>query len=560
MKNLVVTVLDTTGIQSYIFGSNRLRENVGSSYLVAQSTDSWVKEILRQLEEEKDWKIQISDHQKLENKSYIEDGDLTAELVYAGGGNTVLLFQTIDHAKNFTKKLSRKILKEAPGINLVVAHKEFDWNNKSYLLYNVIQDVMTNDIEIAKQKSVLSSPLLGLGVTASCESTQLVAVGMSEKFEDDEPYLISREIQKKLDAARQYANDKLKEIFPSQYDYPLRFDQMGRSLGESSYIAVVHADGNNMGKRFQELSKGKENREYITAIQQLSHDVYQAGVQALQSVIKVLENAIEKVDENDKKVNKVKNQFILKGNYLPIRPIVYGGDDVTFVCDGRLGLELARLYLEEFERFTVDFSDGKGKATACAGVCVVKSHYPFARAYQISEDLCKSAKKFIKEERFDSRKVSAIDWHFASSGLFGLIKDIREREYSEDQGSLVMRPVLIDKHDKYDSEWRTWKGFQDVVEGFNKGRWKNKNIKQAEDVIVNRNKIIALRDVLRRGGEATQEFLSTYQIANLPIYPESSCDLETLSSTGWLEECGYFDAIEAMEFYFSLIVEDLVSE
>ncbi|MFN9670858.1 MAG: hypothetical protein ACK573_18980, partial [Pseudanabaena sp.] len=94
MKNLVVTVLDTTGIQSYIFGSNRLRENVGSSYLVAQSTDSWVKEILRQLEEEKDWKIQISDHQKLENKSYIEDGDLTAELVYAGGGNTVLLFQT----------------------------------------------------------------------------------------------------------------------------------------------------------------------------------------------------------------------------------------------------------------------------------------------------------------------------------------------------------------------------------------------------------------------------------------------------------------------------------
>jgi len=456
MKNLVVTVLDTTGIQSYIFGSNRLRENVGSSYLVAQSTDSWVKEILRQLEEEKDWKIQISDHQKLENKSYIEDGDLTAELVYAGGGNTVLLFQTIDHAKNFTKKLSRKILKEAPGINLVVAHKEFDWNNKSYLLYNVIQDVMTNDIEIAKQKSVLSSPLLGLGVTASCESTQLVAVGMSEKFEDDEPYLISREIQKKLDAARQYANDKLKEIFPSQYDYPLRFDQMGRSLGESSYIAVVHADGNNMCKRFQELSKGK--------------------------------------------------------------------------------------------------------ATACAGVCVVKSHYPFARAYQISEDLCKSAKKFIKEERFDSRKVSAIDWHFASSGLFGLIKDIREREYSEDQGSLVMRPVLIDKHDKYDSEWRTWKGFQDVVEGFNKGRWKNKNIKQAEDVIVNRNKIIALRDVLRRGGEATQEFLSTYQIANLPIYPESSCDLETLSSTGWLEECGYFDAIEAMEFYFSLIVEDLVSE
>jgi hypothetical protein len=26
---------------------------------------------------------------------------------------------------------------------------------------------------------------------------------------------------------------------------------------------------------------------------------------------------------------------------LPFRPIVFGGDDVTFICDGRLGLSLA---------------------------------------------------------------------------------------------------------------------------------------------------------------------------------------------------------------------------
>jgi hypothetical protein len=28
---------------------------------------------------------------------------------------------------------------------------------------------------------------------------------------------------------------------------------------------------------------------------------------------------------------------------LPFRPLVYGGDDVTFVCDGRLGLVLLKL-------------------------------------------------------------------------------------------------------------------------------------------------------------------------------------------------------------------------
>ena len=58
---LVVTVLDTTGIQPYIFGSNRLRENVGASYLVSQATDEWVKEVLKGLKKTENWKIQIPD-------------------------------------------------------------------------------------------------------------------------------------------------------------------------------------------------------------------------------------------------------------------------------------------------------------------------------------------------------------------------------------------------------------------------------------------------------------------------------------------------------------------
>jgi hypothetical protein len=59
---LVVTVLDTTGIQPYIFGSNRLRENVGASYLVSQTKDEWVKEVLKDLQDDKNknWKIQLS--------------------------------------------------------------------------------------------------------------------------------------------------------------------------------------------------------------------------------------------------------------------------------------------------------------------------------------------------------------------------------------------------------------------------------------------------------------------------------------------------------------------
>ncbi|MFP5272932.1 Cas10/Cmr2 second palm domain-containing protein [Coleofasciculus sp.] len=540
MRNFTVTVLDTTGIQPYIFGSNRLRENIGASYLVSQATDSWAREALTKLKnqiKQEVYAFNPEQHQP-EAKPHIEHDELAAELVYAGGGNTVLLFSDKQYAVQFTQILSKRILTEASGINLVAVHKEIDWDNQS--LYQVVQDLMKNDLDTKKRSRIPSAPLLGLGVTATCRSTQLVAVGMSEKFEDDEPYLISREIQKKLDAVR-LANRKLREKLlnttSENYEFPLRTDYMGRSAGDSSYVAVIHADGNGMGKRFQEFGKDKSNRDYIIAMRQLSHSVNQAGITALKNAVEILVKSIE-VDENGKR--KVKGQFEIKDNYLPFRPLVYGGDDVTFVCDGRLGLELATIYLEELEKQPV--ADGQ-PIKACAGICVVKTHYPFARAYQLSEDLCRQSKCFVKEERKKSVKddFSALDWHLAASGLSGSISEIRQREYQVSAGSLAMRPVSLRK--EQDSDWRTWKGFTKVVKHFNDDEeWKGR-----------KNKVIALREVLRQGIKATQEFLRNYRLEQLPSFPESTGRGGNLAKDGWLDDfCGYFDAIEAMEFYISL--------
>jgi hypothetical protein len=538
MRKFTVTVLDTTGIQPYIFGSNRLRENIGASHLVSQATDNWVREALNKLKENIKTEVYTFDPEQHQPnaKPCIEDDGLAAELVYAGGGNTVLLFSEKQYAVEFTKILSKRILEEAPGINLVAVHREFNWDNES--VYDVVQELMKNDLDARKRSRIPSAPLLGLSVTASCRSTQLVAVGISDEFEDDEPYLISREIQKKLDAVR-FANRQLREKLLNTtseiHQFPLRMDYMGRSEGDSSYIAVVHADGNGMGKRFQTFGEGKSNRDYIIAMRQLSHSVNQAGINALQELVNILVNSIE-IDENGTKT--VKGKFEIKDNYLPFRPLVYGGDDVTFVCDGRLGLELSAIYLEELEKQPI--ADGK-PIKACAGICVVKTHYPFARAYQLSEDLCRSAKKFVKDE--NKGDFSGLDWHLAASGLSGSIGDIRQHEYQVPAGSLAMRPVSLSK--QQDSDWRTWKGFTKVVKHLNEDEeWKGR-----------RNKVIALRDVLRQGIDATQKFLKNYRIENekLPTFPEFSGQSTDLAKKGWLNKiCGYFDAIEAMEFYISL--------
>lgn len=544
MSKLVATVLDTAGIQSYIFSSNRLRENIGASYLVSQATEQWVRDALKALKEP----VHIYDPDKHSSpEPLIHKGDIVAELLYAGGGNTALLFSSKDYAIRFTQILSKRILKKAPGIQLIAAHQEFDWDKAEKSLSDVIQSLIENDLAAKKQRQSPSAPLLGLGVTAECQSTRLVAVDITNPStygtpkDDQRP--ISREIGEKLKAVDD-ANKQLRQtIFADlleEYDIPRDFDDFSRSKGDVSYIAVVHADGNNMGKRFQALGKGKSNEEYIAAVRNLSHSVNQAGINALQTVANTLVSSI-KTDEGQT-TKTVRGSFPLNGNYLPFRPLVYGGDDVTFVCDGRLGLELAAIYLKAFESQSVT---DEQSLSACAGICIVKVHYPFARAYEMSEALCQSAKQMVRHS--DDENFSALDWHLATSGLSGSISEIRRREYSCPTGNLTIRPVRLLSHD---DEWRTWKGFIQVMHTFKESTEKGQEWKDRQ------NKVMALREELRKGPQAIQDFLTTYQLKQLPSFLITDGEAEDLPEKGWAgNRCGYFDAIEAMDFYVSLAEE-----
>ncbi|BAZ83609.1 hypothetical protein PN497_02530 [Sphaerospermopsis kisseleviana CS-549] len=536
MKMFTVTIIDTSGIQDYIFSSNRLRENIGASQLVSEVCNQWLKTILLQ-------KLGLSEKQ-LEQP--IESSNLDAELVYSGGGNALLISKSREIAVDCIGALSRKILEDAPGINLIVAHEDFNWDKNN--LSQIVEDLIKVEIESRKNERIPSVPILGLGVTLTCDSTQLPAVDSSQKYveydEEDETtdsYLISTETRQKLKAVPR-AKKELQEIFSgivdrNIYKFPLRTDHLGRSYGESSYTAIIHADGNSMGKRFQKYGhEAKTNREYIQKIRELSKSVHNNNKAALRKVAEVVIKSIEQ----GKIVGNL-GEFLLNGNYyLPFRPLVFGGDDITLICEGRLGIELAALFLKEIEKTILP--DGE-KMTACAGVCVVKTHYPFARAYQVSEELCSNAKKFVKSKKqFEPDGFSALDWHLAASGLTGSITEIREREYKikidNKTQNLAMRPLRLNPH--Y-SEWRTWDFITKVIREFKEGEdWKDR-----------KNKVMALREILREGSEdAVKDFLRSYNLPSLPNYGNTT---EQIVTQGWLNGvCGYFDAIEAMDFYISL--------
>jgi hypothetical protein len=537
-----LVIVDTTGIQPYIFGSNRLRENIGGSHLVAEATGRWALEAMGNL------RSNIRGDRSLDDSLSIENGEIAAEVIYSGGGNFIALFGGDGDdggdgevaARQFIGRLSRQVLREAPGLQLVLASREFRWNEP----LTVALKQSFAELKIRKNLGVQSLPLAGLGVTVPCQSTGLPATGMSDAIGGDAGYPVSAEIQAKLNQAGA-AGERLREMLPIRdgYGYPIELDDLGRSRGEFSYIAVVHADGNGIGKRISDLENdctdSESNRRFILKMRHFSAAVAQASQGALKGAIEALLTRID----NDRIVNAQQSRMTLRlmksketdKLLLPFRPIVFGGDDLTFVCDGRLGITLTIEYLRRFEELTTGLPDGGGAATACAGIAIVKAHYPFVRAYQMAEELCSSAKGYLRKNKLTG---NGLDWHFATGGLLGGIEEIRRREYATGEGSLTQRPVTLRDNPK--DELRAWPVVRTGVESFQSSDWAER-----------RNKVKALRDALRDGSAAVESFLAKYNGGN--YLPNVAPQLGTISKSGWHGNvCGYFDAIELVDWYYAL--------
>jgi hypothetical protein len=568
-----LVVVDTMQIQPYIFGSNRLRENVGASYLVDAATRNWAFEAVEAVAKEAGHgKTNIESKNKLMKDSQdntqkdpprIENGLLDAEVWYSGGGNFVVFFKDEKQVKLFNHKLSEHALREAPGLQLVIAQEEIDLGKE--VLRDKLDKVM-HELALKKRNHAWSAPLLGLSVTLPCRSTGLPATEMIEGIRGEPDYPASDEIRAKVDIAtpegssKSLADQRLQDVIGQKegYRYPADFDDLGATAGEYSYIAIVHADGNGMGKRIREIgdlyATVDENRDFILELRKFSINVEDAARQALKAV---LDKLVERIDDKDKaivhqltKKTSIRIELEKKDNeyYLPFRPIVFGGDDVTFVCDGRLGLSLATMYLEEFEKRAAAANLGKDDRglTACAGVAIVKSHYPFARAYQLTTDLTGSAKsyrsKLVKSAEShgsDTSGGSCLDWHFALSGLSGSIEEIREREYKAGEGDwLTLRPVTLKANPKEGQH--AWPVVLKGIEAFQKEEW-----------VERRNKIKALRDALREGPSAVEHFRTAFNKG--AELPEVLPAMGAWPSAGWHGKyCGYFDAIELADWFIPL--------
>lgn len=574
MEDYVLTMIDTTGIQDYIFGSNTLRENIGASFLVEQLRRDMLLASLpanaHNLSLGRD-----SGELTIEDQPLEDFPAHVAELIYCGGGNILALFRDMHAAKAMVRALTRLLLRRAPGLEITAAHLLL-CSTETFGGPQGIYNQLLRSLNQAKQQRQASLPLLGLSVTLECRSTGLPAVVYDDPPADEARRPVSAAIAAK-GLVRKQANDRLRGFLKAtaqDYTFSDDFDDFGRTRGEASYIAVLHADGNGIGHRFQQLvdqfTNAGQNRSCINALRQLSASIEAIGRTALQQAIKQLvdnmalwwrmsedteerrfvENLQWKQDERDFKTKHV----------LPVRPLVFGGDDMTLVCDGRLGLPLAAAYLEHFEQASayefaqfaawlsrqnipLSSQDVLHPARACAGIAIVKAHYPFRRAYDLADALCRNAKGAIKKHT-SGRDQSALDWHFATTGITAALGDLRGRSYQADDGcSLLMRPVAL-RTPGLEHPWRTWANFSNTLDTLkNQQPWSGR-----------RNKVIALREALRQGRDATKRFMRTYTIETLPKIDTAPPEMWQNGFTN--KHSAYFDPIEAIDLFLPLVPLD----
>jgi len=127
---------------------------------------------------------------------------------------------------------------------------------------------------------------------------------------------------------------------------------------------------------------------------------------------------------------------------IPAIPLVVGGDDLTLICDGRQALDLTLAFVTQFARETKEHPDVAAVQppgiTSSAGVAIVKPHFPFYAAYELADQLLRSAKQL--------KPLGAVDFHVLHDASGADLARMR-RELTRDEGStrLAARPYAAEE-------------------------------------------------------------------------------------------------------------------
>lgn len=529
MSTQCIVVFGTASIQQYIFQSNRLKDIIGASYLAKYWFEKGLIESIKQAvcpPNMNAWEA-IKDNPSIPfSDAPKDDADAHVNIVYIGGGNAALLCKEEDIAIKIIKTWSRNLLKNSPGIRAVVGYCEVTESLQS--AYRKALD----KLKACEEALPFGATMGSLPVVRACRTTGFPAAVLSKEENNVNEWISSAAASKRKEVGFTNNPGRAQKEIAAEFDsvleegqrFAIELDKLGGGEGQS-HIAIVHADGNGMGELLNNIIDEADQKDdkFLYNLRVFSASVSKLSRSALKETLLYFKRNLPLEGLREHK------------DIFPLRPIVYGGDDLTFVCDGRVGLDLAAYYLKEFAKEKISVLGEPKQVDACAGVVIVPSKFPFARAYHFADELCGLAKERRREMLNNTEQVggSWLDFQIIQEGITGSVSTIRNSQYHSLEGQkLYERPYEVPNK---------WKIFVDILQEFRSRQWPRSRAK-------------SLLQVLTQGPIETERFIEGTHWRGTILPDVDGIDANAKKS-GWTgganleRSTPYFDPLEALDFY-----------
>lgn len=508
-----LVILEVSQKQAYIFASNKLKDNILNSAVIAYVLHPrYIKKVL-------------------ESEPDVIAFDVEKNLVSSGGGNTILEFEDKEKAKKAVQKITETIYREFDGLTVFAKVEECEETDLQTDFAKVL-DNLKKKLETKKsvRKAAFHQGTYGI------EKTDTETMNAYEVKEDSEEKDKVRDKEKEETA---------NEFCPSGYDAVTEFARLGGDKGESNFIAVVHVDGNAMGKRVNELYEKLKEKGYDWETVKKKLQAFSKGID------KDFKDAFKKMTEEvgeSLKDGSLKGRLSLDGRNFPVRRVITAGDDICYVTEGRIGIETARIFIEKLinkvNEVQRDEEMDHANYAACAGVAIVHQKYPFYRAYELAESLCSEAKKYGASICSGEKEgaASCIDWHIEFGELKDTVGEIRKDYVTVDQNYLHLRPYIVrvpsdiscNVAKQYSYFRRTICAILDNEENYGTG------------------KIKGLRDALKKGETASGNYIRFNRMEELLKDKSAFTNVDDRTDNEDKKRSFLFDAIELMDTYLPI--------
>jgi hypothetical protein len=297
MSTYRLAVYDFRSKQDYIYRTNKVQEIMGASELIKNAYQAALHA--------------YSGKYDPGNALFSLQSFGEAAVLYEGGGNLALLFQSEDAMHAFNKHFSWWLIEHMPGLQLLCGCTAMEENEAFHTtLKRALTDMgayrqlLPPNIEatvlpITQIDRGTSQSVVWKGIDPDQQEVSLSAESLCKRNAYDDHWYVKEE-----------NDNRITRIF----------DDIVPEKGRESLLAVLYVDGNNIGefvKNYMHADTG-----------------FETGVNKQRALTQKIQAAF--VDEP---LAKIKSRLQEKDALM--RQIIGGGDEITIVCNARFALDVA---------------------------------------------------------------------------------------------------------------------------------------------------------------------------------------------------------------------------